>query len=169
MDRQGKIELVADLQAAFNSAGVVVVAHPKALTVEESQALRRKMGEANASFKVTKNSLAKLALKDTPYAYLADQFVGETAIAYSQDPIAAAKVIYAFAKDNKKITSSGGGLGDRALSDADVKALATLPSLDELRGKIIGVLQAPASKMVGVFAAPGGQLARVVKAYADKG
>lgn len=168
MDRQGKKELVAELHEAFNSSGVVVVTHPKGLSVEESQALRRQVGEVGASFKVTKNRLAKIALKDTPYAHLADHFVGESAIAYSQDPLAAAKAIEGYAKTNKKITIAGGGLGERPLSDKDVVALANLPSLDELRGKIIGVLQAPASKLVGVFGAPGGQIARVIKAYGDK-
>ena len=128
----------------------------------------RQMREAGATFKVTKNRLTKLALADTPYAGLSELFQGPTAIAYSDDPVAPAKVAVKFAKDNKKLVVLGGGMEEEVLDANGVQALATLPSLDELRGKLVGLLQAPATKIAGVLQAPGGQLARVVSAYSAK-
>jgi large subunit ribosomal protein L10 len=127
------------------------------------------MRAAGANFKVTKNRLTRLALADTPYAGLADMFTGPTAIAFSEDVVAPAKVAVEFAKKNEKLVVVGGAMGENVLDVAGVKALASLPSLDELRGKIVGLLQAPATKVAGVVQAPASQLARVMGAYASKG
>src|SRR5262249_43003504 len=131
--------------------------------------LRRQMRAAGAGFKVTKNRLAKRALEGTAFAALAPLFTGPTAVAYSHDPVAAAKAAVTFANRNDKLTIIGGGLSGQMLDAAGVRALATLPSLDELRGKIIGLIQAPATKLAGLLQAPAGQLARVLAAHADKG
>ena len=168
MDRAQKAELVTSLNGVFANSAAVIVTHYSGLTVAEISDLRRQMAEAGASFKVSKNRLAKLALEGTPAAGISDLFTGPTAIAYSDDPVAPAKVAVKFAKDNEKLVILGGSMGDTVLDPNGVKALADLPSLDELRGKIVGLLQAPATKIAGVLAAPGGQLARVVGAYANK-
>lgn len=168
MDRSEKKELVSSLHSALLNAGLVVVTQQKGMTVAETTNLRRKMRAGQASFKVAKNRLAKLALVGTPYENLSSLLKGPTALAYSTDPVAAAKVIVEFAKTNDKLTVVGGALPGTVLNSDGVKALATLPSLDELRGKLIGVLQAPAQKVAAVIQAPVSQLARVVKAYADK-
>ena len=169
MDRSEKQELVSSLHSALAGAGLVVVTQQKGLTVAETTNLRRKMRAEAASYKVAKNRLAKLALAGTPYENLGSMLKGPTALAYSADPVAAAKVVVEFAKTNDKLTIVGGSLGGQPLNEAGVKALATLPSLDELRGKLLGVLQAPAQKLAAVAQAPAAQLARVVQAYADKG
>ena len=166
MDRAKKEALVAELHEAFEGASTVVVTHQQGLTVSEVSDLRAKMREEGAGFKVTKNPLAKIALEGTKFEYLKDQFTGPTAVAYSNDPVAAAKVAAAYEKDQaEKFTIIAGGMDQTAMDAAGVKALASLPSLDELRGKIVGLLQAPAGKVVGTLAAPGGQLARVFGAY----
>ncbi|MBT5109353.1 MAG: 50S ribosomal protein L10 [Rhodospirillaceae bacterium] len=168
MDRSRKEDLVAELQQTLANTNLLVVTHQNGLSVEETTALRLQMREAGAGFKVTKNRLAKIALKDTQFEPLSDLFNGPTAIAVSEDPVAAARVVVNYAKDNDKLTVVGGALGDKALDVDAVIALAKLPSLDELRGKLVGLLQAPAGKIVGVLQAPGGQLARVFGAYAAK-
>ncbi len=166
MERAQKVEIVASLHEIFANAGLVVVARQQGLTVAEAIELRRKMGEAGATYRVIKNRLARIALEDTPYSGLSDLFAGPTAIAFSDDPVAAAKVVVDYAKGNEKLIVLGGGLGEDRLDADRVKALASLPSLDELRGKVVGLLQAPATKVAGVLQAPGGQLARVLGAYA---
>ena len=168
MDRSRKEDLVAELQQTLADTTLLVVTHQNGLSVEETTELRLQMREAGAGFKVTKNRLAKIALKDTQFEPLSDMFNGPTAIAVSEDPVAAARVAVNFAKGNDKLTILGGALGDKALDVDGVNALAKLPSLDELRGKLVGLLQAPAGKIVGVLQAPGGQLARVFGAYAAK-
>ena len=166
MDRARKEELVGELNGAFADAALVVVTHQSGLTVAESTELRRRMREAGASFRVTKNRLVKLALVGTPYEGISDLFEGPTAIAYSDDPVAAARVAVNFAKDNDKLIVVGGAMADNRLDEAGVKALATLPSRDELRGQLIGLINAPATKVAGVLQAPAGQVARVLSAYA---
>ncbi|WP_136163103.1 50S ribosomal protein L10 [Sphingomonas flavalba] len=168
MDRAQKSELVAELNRTFSEVGVVVVTRNLGLTVAQSTVLRGKMREAGASYKVAKNRLAKIAIEGTPYAGLSDLLTGPTGIASSSDPVAAAKVAVDFAKANDKFEIVGGAMGDVLLDVDGVKALAALPSLDELRAKIVGLVQAPATKVVQVVQAPAGQLARVFGAYAAK-
>jgi large subunit ribosomal protein L10 len=168
VDRSRKEDLVAELQQTLADTTLLVVTNQNGLSVEETTALRHQMREAGAGFKVTKNRLAKIALKGTQFEPLSNMFTGPTAIAVSEDPVAAARVAVDFAKGNDKLTILGGALGDKPLDVDAVNALAKLPSLDELRGKFVGLLQAPASKIVGVLQAPGGQLARVFGAYATK-
>jgi large subunit ribosomal protein L10 len=168
VDRTEKQSFVDDLHGSLSKANVIVVAHYAGLTVSQLTKLRGQMRKAGAQLKVSKNRLTKRALEGTQFGALADLLKGPTAIAFSEDVIAPAKVAQAFAKDHEKFVIIGGVMGDRKLDAAGVKALATLPSLDELRGKIIGLLNAPAQKVMGVLQAPAGQLARVVGAYANK-
>ncbi|HEY2032700.1 MAG TPA: 50S ribosomal protein L10 [Rhizomicrobium sp.] len=168
MDKTQKAEVVEDLNGVFANAGSVVVAHYTGLTVAELSDLRSRMRAAGASFRVAKNRLAVRALKGTPIEGISDLFKGPTGIAVSNDPVAAAKVSAAYAKDNDKLVILGGSVGTTTLDANGVKALATLPSLDELRGKIVGLLVAPATKIAGIVQAPAGQLARVIGAYSKK-
>jgi large subunit ribosomal protein L10 len=168
VDKTQKAEVVEDLNGVFANAGSVVVAHYTGLTVAELSDLRSRMRAAGASFRVAKNRLAVRALKGTPIEGISDLFKGPTGIAVSNDPVAAAKVSAAYAKDNDKLVILGGSVGVTALDANGVKQLATLPSLDQLRGKIVGLLVAPATKIAGIVQAPAGQLARVVGAYSKK-
>jgi large subunit ribosomal protein L10 len=166
--RAKKTEIVDSLRGVFSDAGVIVVTHYQGLSVAEVTELRRGMRAAGARFRVTKNRLAKIALADTPYSPLAGMFVGPTAIAFSQDPIAAPKAAVGYAKRNEKLAIIGGALGSNLLSAEQVRALADLPSIDELRAKLIGLLASPAARLVGLLQAPGAQLARVLAAHADQ-
>ena len=166
MDRSKKEALVAELHQDFEENNLVVVTHQSGLTVSEVSDLRRQMREAGCKFKVTKNRLAKIALKETKFEALEDAFTGPTAIAVSEDPVAAAKIAVEFANENEKLTIVGGALDADALDADGVKTLAKLPSLDELRGKIVVLLQAPATKVASVLQAPAVQLARVMGAHA---
>ncbi len=168
MEKAKKAEVVESLNGLFSEAGSVVVTHYSGLTVAEMSELRRRMRAADASFKVAKNRLVVRALEGTAAAPIAHLFKGPTGIAFSKDPIAASKVAVGFAKENEKLVILGGVVGTTALDVEGVKALAELPSLDELRGKIVGLIQAPATKIAGVLAAPAGQLARVIGAYSSK-
>lgn len=168
MDRSQKTQAVAELNSTFNEVAVVVVTRNLGMTVKQSTDLRNKAREAGASYKVAKNRLAKIAIDGTDYAVLADLLTGPTALSYSTDPVAAAKVVTDFAKTNDKLEIVGGAMGSMLLDANGVKALASLPSLDELRGKIVGLLQAPASKLASITQAPAAQLARVFNAYAEK-
>ena len=168
MDRSQKAESVAQLNAVFNEVGVVVVTRNLGLSVGQSTALRGKMRDAGASYKVAKNRLAKLALKDTQYEGLEDYLTGPTALAWSTDPVAAAKAAVDFAKTNDKLEIVGGAMGSTQLDAAGIKALASMPSLDELRSKLVGLLVAPATKLATITQAPAAQLARVLSAYAEK-
>ena len=165
MDRNQKAELVTSLNGVFSSASVVVVAHYTGLNVAQMTDLRSKMQGAGASFKVTKNRIAKLALEGTTAAPIGELFAGPTAIGWSDDPVAAPKIIAAFAKDNENLVILGGVMGQTVLDANGVKALAELPSLDELRGKLVGMISTPATRIAAVVAAPAGQLARVFGAY----
>ncbi|MCC2603294.1 50S ribosomal protein L10 [Sphingopyxis yananensis] len=168
MNRSEKAEAVTQLNAALSDAASVVIVRNLGLTVAQSTVLRQQMRDAGASYKVAKNRLAKIALDGTPYTGLADLLTGPTAVASAADPVVAAKIAVEFAKTNPKLEIVGGGMGDTVLDVEGVKALAALPSLDELRGTLIGLLQAPATKVAQIAAAPAGQLARVFGAYAAK-
>ena len=168
MDRSQKTDAVAQLNDVFNEAGVVVVTRNLGLTVAESTDLRAKMREAGATYQVAKNRLAKIALKDTDYAGIEEYLNGPTALAYSEDPVAAAKAVVEFAKTNDRIEVVGGSMGSQVLDEAGVRALASMPSLDELRGKLVGLVNAPATKIAQVVNAPANKLARVFGAYAAK-
>ena len=168
MDRSQKAESVAALNAVFNEVGVVVVTRNLGLSVAQATDLRTKMREAGASYKVAKNRLAKLALKDTPYQAIEEYLTGPTALAYSADPVAAAKAAVDFAKTNDKLEIVGGAMGSTQLDAAGIKALASMPSLDELRGRIVGLINAPATKVVQLVNAPASKLARVFGAYGAK-
>jgi large subunit ribosomal protein L10 len=168
MDRSQKAESVASLNATLNEAGVVIVTRNLGMTVAQSTALRGKVREAGAAYKVAKNSLAKLAINDTDYVGLGELLTGPTALATSVDPVAAAKAVVEFAKTNDKLEIVGGSMGALLLTADGVKALASLPSLDQLRGTIIGLVQAPATKLAQLATAPAAKLARVFGAYATK-
>lgn len=169
MDRAGKAELVGTLNAVLKAANVVVVAHNSGLTVTQMQNLRRQMKQAGGAVKVAKNRLVKIALKGTDADGIAPLLQGPTVLAYSGDPVAAPKVAVDFAKGHERFVILGGTMGKTALNPDGIKALATLPSLDELRAKLIGLIQAPATKIARVIGAPAAKVARVVQAYANKG
>lgn len=168
MDRTEKKELVGTLNEVFKTSGVVVVAHYSGLTVAQMQDLRRKMKAQGATVKVTKNRLAKIALEGTDVASIGGLLKGPTILAISQDPVAAPKVASDFAKAHDKFVILGGAMGKTALNADGVKALATMPSLDELRAKLVGLIQAPATKLAQLSTAPAAKLARVFTAYADR-
>ena len=168
MDRSQKTAAVAELNDTFSKVGVVVVTRNLGLSVGQSTDLRSKMRDAGASYKVAKNRLAKLAIKDTPYSGLEEYLTGPTALAWSTDPVAAAKAAVDFAKTNDKLEIVGGAMGATVLDAAGVKALASMPSLDELRGKIVGLVNAPATKVAQLVNAPAAKLARVFGAYGAK-
>ena len=169
MDRAAKRELVATMNGVFSDTAVVVVAHYKGLTVADMQKLRAQMKQAGATVKVAKNSLAKIALEGTDVASISGLMKGPTLIAYSSDPVAAAKVAVEFAKANDKLVILGGAMGTTTLNLEGVRSLATLPSLDELRAKLVGLIQAPATKVAQLASAPAAKLARVFGAYAKTG
>jgi large subunit ribosomal protein L10 len=168
MDRSQKADAVAQLNAVLKDSGVVVVTRNAGLTVAQSTELRGKMREAGASFKVTKNRLAKRALENTDYTGIEDLLTGPTALAFSEDPVAAAKAAVEFSKANDKLEIVGGSMGTQLLDEAGVKALASMPSLDELRGKLVGLVNAPATKVAQVVNAPANKLARVFGAQGAK-
>ncbi len=157
MNRTEKEQLVSELKSTFEGASSVVVVKQNGLSVTESTQLRRECRELSTGFKVAKNRLVKIAIKGTDFEHLSDAFEGTTAIAFSNDELSAAKAVYTFAKGNDKLELIAGGMGSKALSADEVKAWGALPSLDELRGTLVGLLQAP-----------GGQLARVGAAYGEK-
>ena len=168
VSRAKKQETLEQLKTSFSDASIVVLVHNNGLTVTEVSDLRRKVRAAGAKYKVAKNTLTKLAIKDTGFAGLDAMLSGPTAMTFSKDPVGAAKAIVQFANTNDKIEIIGGIMDGAVIAPAAIKNLATLPSLDELRGKIVGLLQAPATKIAGILQAPAGQLARVVGAYAKK-
>ncbi len=169
MNRTEKENLVASLKSLFEGTNLMVVTQQSGLTVAESSDLRNQMREAGASFKVTKNRLARLALEGTKFAQLTPLFEGPTAVAMSDDPVAAARVAVRFARGNDKLVIVGGALDDQVLGIDRIKGLAALPSLDELRAMLVGMLSTPATRVARVLNAPGGQVARVIAAYSEKG
>ena len=169
MDRAAKKELVTTLNGVFKGTNVVVVAHYSGLNVAQMQTLRKQMKQAGAAVRVAKNRLAKIALEGTDAAVVVPLLKGPTLIATSSDPIAAPKVAVDFAKANEKFVILGGAMGKTSLNSDGVKALASLPSLDELRARLVGLLVAPATKIAQLTNAPAAKLARVVQAYASKG
>jgi large subunit ribosomal protein L10 len=162
VNRNEKTDLVNNLHDTFDNAASVVIVHCIGLTVEESTSLRTKMRNENCNFKVTKNRIARIALKDTKYQHMDSMFKGPTAIGSSNDPVMAAKILVDYAKENEKLVIIGGGLEDKALSKIDVEALAKLPSLNDLRGKLVGLLQAPASKILRLSVEPASQVLRTI-------
>lgn len=169
VERAGKRDLVDSLQKALSGAGSIVVAQNSGLTVADLESLRKQMKSAGGQVKVAKNRLAKLALKETDNADMSALFVGPTVIAFSTDPMTAPKVAAKFAEKNQKYVILGGAMGKTGLDANNVKALATMPSLDELRATLAGMLKQPATRIASVVQAPGGNIARVLAAYADKG
>jgi large subunit ribosomal protein L10 len=168
MDRNEKTEVVSALHASLKEMGVVVVTRNLGMSVAQSTQLRQKMRDAGATYKVTKNRLAKIAIVDTDYAGLDELLVGPVGLATSSDPVAAAKVVIDFAKTNDKLEIVGGAMGTTLLNAEGVKALASMPSLDQMRATLIGLIQAPATKLAVVTKEPAAQLARVFNAYATK-
>lgn len=168
MNRTQKQEWIESVNGNVKDAGILLIAHYKGLTVAEITDLRGKVRAAGAGFKVTKNLLAKRAVAGTQYEQLSHLFKGPTAVAYATDPVSAAKALSEFAKKNEKLVLVGGAFGNTVLDKAAIAQLATLPSLDELRAKIIAMLQTPATRIAGVLQAPAGQLARVFGAYSTK-
>lgn len=169
MDRAAKADVITALNSALKDTGVIVVSHYAGMTVEQMTDYRRRVKDAGGSVKVAKNRLAKLAMKDTAAAGLADILKGQTCLSYSKDPVAAARVSVKYAKENGKLVIIGGAMGQTVLDPDGVRALAELPSLDELRAKLIGLLQAPLAKIARVVKEPGAKLARVVQAKASQG
>jgi large subunit ribosomal protein L10 len=169
VDRAEKQECVAALGGVFKTAAVVVVAHYSGLNVAQMQQLRKQMRAAGATVRVAKNRLVKIALQGTQAQPVADLMRGPTLIAYSDDPVAAPKAAVAFAKEHEKLVILGGAMGSTALDAEGVRSLATLPSLDDMRAKLAGLVQAPAAKLAQLVMAPAGKLARVLAAYVEKG
>jgi len=168
VDRAEKAELVDSLAEAFKLSGAIVVAQNAGLTVADLETLRKQMKQAGGKVKVAKNRLAKLALKQTENADISGLFTGSTVVAYSDDPMTAPRIAVKFAEKNQKFVVLGGAMGSTGLDAEGVKALAELPSLDELRARLAGMLTQPAARIASVVQAPGGQIARVLAAYADK-
>jgi len=168
VDRIQKQQLVDTLRRVLAETACVVVTHQAGLNVAEATQLRRQVRSAGAGFRVTKNRLARRAFAGTAFEPLAPLFTGPTAIAFSRDPVAAAKVVVAFASRTDKLTIVGGSLAGRQMDADGIRELASLPSLDELRGKLVGLLQAPATRMAVVLQATAGQIARVLAAYAER-
>ncbi len=168
MDRAQKRELVERLSEQWKTSGVIVVAHYKGMTVAQMTDFRKRMKDAGGVVKVTKNRLAKLALQGTDVEAVSDLLEGQTCLAYSPDPIVAAKVSIKYARENDKLVILGGAMGKTRLDGAGVQALADLPSLDELRAKLLGLLQAPAAKLLATMNEPGSKLARTLAARVAK-
>ena len=168
MDRAQKEKVVDELGQIFESSGVVVVSHYEGMTVAEMQDLRAKMSEAGGSVRVAKNRLAKIALNGQPCESVSEYLTGMTVLAYSEDPVAAAKVVDAYAKENGKLVILGGAMGDTALDVAGVKAVASMPSREELIASIVGCIGAPASNIAGAIGAPASNIASILSTIQEK-
>lgn len=169
MTKQQKNQQITEITAKLNEAGIALVVHNNGLTVAQMNVLRAKMREAGAEFKITKNRLAKIAAKDTTYANISELLKGPTAVATAKDPVAVAKGIVEFAKTNEKLVIVGGAYGAQKLDIKAIEQLSRLPSLDELRAKIVGMLKTPATRIACVLQAPGSQVARVIDAHSKQG
>lgn len=169
MNRAEKQAFIEQAHEKFKNAGIALVVHNNGLSVAEMSDFRGKLREAGAEFKISKNRLTKIAAKDTTYESISDLFTGPTGIATSEEPVGVAKGIVEFAKTNDKLEIVGGAYGEKRLELADIEALAKLPSLEELRAKIVGMIGTPATRIAGVVQAPGGQIARVIGAKAQQG
>ena len=168
MLRSEKKTFVAELEEIYKDSSSVIITHYHGLTVSQVTNLRKVLRENGASFKIVKNTLSKIAATNAGLAHNPEVFSGPTAIAYSKDPVAAAKGVVEFAKANDNLKIIGGMVNDKILSVSEVGQLAKLPSLDQLRGKIVGILQAPAANLARIVQAPAGSLARVIRAHAEK-
>jgi len=168
VDRTEKAELVSEYRQLFQDSALVVVTHYAGMTVKEMTDFRGQLRKAGANYKVSKNRLTRLALEDTNFKGIADLFTGPTGIAFSVDPIAAAKAAVTYSKTNEKLVILGGAFNGQVLDANGIKTLATLPSLDELRAKLLALLQTPATRIAGIMQAPAGQVARVIGAYGAK-
>ena len=167
MEKALKYKLVEELKSHFASSDVLVVIYNRGMTVDQSRSLRRKI-KGIGSVKVAKNKLVKIALSGSRHEDASRLMSGPTAIIYSNDPVGVSKVLVEFSKESEKIEIGGGVMSGSFLAPAQIEQLSKLPSLNELRGQIVGLLQTPATKLVGVLQAPGAQLARVINAYATK-
>ena len=168
MERAAKEELVTQLHEVFQNTGVIVVSHYAGLSVAQMTDYRDRMREAGGTVKVAKNRLAKIALQGTDLVEMSDLLTGPTCLSYSDDPVAAPKVAVEYAKTNEKLVILGGAMGKTVLDASAVRSLASLPSLDELRGTIVGLIQAPMVKIVRTLNEPGAQLARVIQAKSSQ-
>jgi large subunit ribosomal protein L10 len=168
VDRAQKEKVVEELGQIFASSGVVVVAHYEGMTVAQMQDLRARMREAGGSVRVAKNKLAKIALQDQPCASIAEYLTGMTVLSYSEDPVAAAKVVVKYAKENEKLSILGGAMGDSALDVAGVKAVADMPSREELIAQIVSCIGAPASNIAGAIGAPASNIASILSTIEEK-
>ncbi len=168
MDRAQKEKLVEDLGQIFESSGVVVVSRYEGMTVAEMQDLRAQMREAGGFVRVAKNRLAKIALDGKPCASIANYLTGMTVLAYSEDPVAAAKVVQEYSKMNPKLDILGGAMGENELDRAGVKAVASLPSREELIASIVGCVVAPASNLAGALGAPASNIAGILATIEEK-
>ncbi|MEQ9116137.1 MAG: 50S ribosomal protein L10 [Rickettsiales bacterium] len=168
MLKSQKYEFVEKLNSDLKEASTVIVTHYHGLSVSEVTKLRREMHKQSAKFIVTKNRLAKIAIKDTNFSALEEHFTGPTAIAISEDPVSAAKVVVDFAKENENLKIIGGVANDSAVNVSQIKALASLPSIDELRAKLVALIQTPATNLARMASAPASKVARVVSAYSTK-
>lgn len=169
MDRTEKRAFVAFLTKVFGSASIVIVTRNAGLTVDDATTLRRNIRAVGATYKVAKNRLTSRALDGTQFDSIKPLLKGPTALSWADEPVAVAKVLVEFAKKNDKLAIIGGAIGNQALDVNSIKALAELPSLDELRAKLVGMINTPATRIAGITQAPAGQLARVLGAYARTG
>jgi len=168
VDRAQKEKVVEELGQIFESSGVVVVAHYAGLTVAEMQVLRARMRDAGGAVRVAKNKLAKIALEGKPCASISDLLTGMTVLAYSEDPVAAAKVVQEFTKDNQKLVVLGGAMGESALDPAGVKAVAAMPSREELIAQVVSCIGAPASNIAGAIGAPASNIAGILSTLEER-
>jgi len=168
VDRAQKERVVEELGQIFESSGVVVVAHYAGLTVAEMQDLRRRMREAGGAVRVAKNRLAKIALEGKPCAGIADFLTGMTVLAYSEDPVTAAKVVHAYAKENSKLEIVGGAMGENVLDVEGVKAVAAMPSREELIAQIVASIGAPAGNIAGAIGAPASNIAGILSTLEER-